>query len=168
MRDQTIVTEHRSLFRNPVGHSVRWARVRRSPYCLPPRRNEPPAPRLWSHKFYCLGNKGATSVPSAKPMKEALAAAGLGEKCLSTASASSELHQHPEVLTYPPLAECGGGYTLLKRLANFKSLQTIQPPPGGHSAISLAATVGQSRVYIRPLQRDIPLVQQQDNSPQVA
>ena len=100
-------------------------------------------------------------------MKEALATAGLGEKSLSIpmAGTPSDLHQYLLRL-YPPLAECGG-YTLLKCAANSKSLQIVQPPPGGHSAVSLAAVVGQSRVYIRPLQKDIPLLQQ-SQSQQVA
>lgn len=155
LRGIKLFTEHRSLFRNPVGYPTSRTRVRRSPYHLPPR----PSLRLWTHKFYCLASMRATSVPTTKPVKDALATAGLGEKSLSIpmAGTPSDLHQHLLRL-YPPLADCGG-YTLLRCAGNSKNLLVVQPPPGGHSADTLAAAVGQSRVYIRPLQRDIPLLQ---------
>lgn len=37
-----------------------------------------------------------------------------------------------------------------------KVLEELEPPPGGHRPLSLA-NVGQSKIYVRPLQRDIRL-----------
>ena len=100
-----MFTAHRSLFRNPIGNTISRTRVHRSPYHLPSR----PSPRLWTRKFYCLASMGATSVPSAKPMTEALATAGLGEKNISLPMASAPSVHHQQLIRlYPPLAECGG------------------------------------------------------------
>ena len=59
-------------------------------------------------------------------------------------------------MTFPKLKE-GGGYELLKCLPNSRSLEQLQVPNGGHSPESLRRPVGRARIYIRPLQRDLPL-----------
>ena len=56
---------------------------------------------------------------------------------------------------YPQLRSCGG-YSLFKCSGPSKQLEMIEPPLGGHCPLSLS-DVGQSRIYVRPLQQDIPL-----------
>ena len=112
----------------------------------------------WSHKFFCLSDVQATAVPTARSARDALGAINLGEKTLSMQTDVSAGEFHEKLLQlFPPLSACGG-YTLLRCVGNSKSLQVIDPPPGGHTPVSLAASVGQSRIYVRPLQRSIPLV----------
>lgn len=48
--------------------------------------------------------------------------------------------------------------SLLKGEGKTKRLEILEPPRGGHTPISISGVVGQSRVYVRHLQRDIPLV----------
>lgn len=90
-----------------------------------------------------------------KGSKEALAAIGLGEKtlCMPIGGTARDLHQ-VLVDTFPPLSSCGG-YTLLRCTGKTKTLEIINPPLGGHTPMSLSSVVGQSRIYVRPLQRDI-------------
>lgn len=154
---QHVFAEHRSLFRTPLSHSSATRRVRQSQnraYQTPYRR-----PISWSHKFFCFANTSASTVPMSKSSKEALAAVGLGEKVLSLRCNGSAEELHNLLLeTFPPLVLCGG-YTLWKGMAKSKKLEILEPPPGGHTPISISGVVGQSRVYVKPLQRDIPLVQ---------
>ena len=64
---------------------------------------------------------------------------------------------HQKLLeTFPGLQLCGG-YQLCRCAPGSKRLEVIQPPPTGHTPLALANVIGQSRVYIRPLQRDISL-----------
>ena len=110
----------------------------------------------WTRKFFCFANVGTRTVPMSKGTKEAHAAIGLmGEKVISLPSNGSAKDLHQQILeTFPPLASCGG-YTLLRCMGKSKSLEIMEPPSGGHTPLSLSAVVGQSRVYVRPLQRDI-------------
>ena len=92
-----------------------------------------------------------------KCFRETLSTFGLGEKLISLRyNANAEDLHYKLIQTYPPLHSCGG-YTLLKCLGNSKSLQVIEPPPGGHCPWSLSE-VGQSKIYVRPLQRDIEVI----------
>ena len=117
----------------------------------------PPMQTSWTHKFFCLSNVGTHTVPLSKGAKEALTSAGLGEKVLSLPSASRAADLHHLILeTFPSLSSCGG-YTLLKCIGKTKGLEVLNSPPGGHTPLSISAVVGQSRVYIRPLQQDIVL-----------
>ena len=110
---------------------------------------------MWTHKFFCLSAVNTRTVPMSKGAKEALNAIGLGEKVVSMPSSASSTDLHHRLIeTFPPLTFCGG-YALLRCTGNTKTLELIEPPVGGHTLISLSSVVGQSRVYIRPLQQDI-------------
>lgn len=87
--------------------------------------------------------------------KEVLQSAGLGEKTLSLDSTATASELHKLILeVFPPL-ELSGGYQLFRCSGKSKALEILSPPPGGHTPLSISSRVGQSRVYIRPLQRDI-------------
>ena len=93
----------------------------------------------------------------ARAQKLALTSSGLGEKQLTISfnSTAEELHQALLNL-YPPLRSCGG-YDLLRGGQGSRMLIAIPISTGGYTPASLAAVVGQSRIYIRPLQRDLAL-----------
>lgn len=127
--------------------------MRRQSYPYRPVRKENVT--IWTHKFFCLACVGTRTLPMSKAAKEALVAMNLGEKVVSIESSASPSDLHVSILeAFPPLGECGG-YTLLRCTGNTKILEVLEPPPGGHTPISIASVVGQSRVYVRPLQRDI-------------
>ena len=91
-----------------------------------------------------------------KAQKQALQASGLGEKKVEVPFNSTADEQHRMVLdTFLALRMCRG-YQLC-RAASSKCLEVIQPPAAGHTPLTLADVIGQSRVYIRPLQLDIGL-----------
>ena len=111
----------------------------------------------WSQKFYCLSTCRAENVPTSKAQKQALQASGLGEKKVEVPFNSTADELHRMVLdTFPALRMCGG-YQLCRCAASSKRIEVIQPPATGHTPLTLADVIGQSRVYIRPLQRDISL-----------
>lgn len=57
---------------------------------------------------------------------------------------------------YPALELCGG-YNLYKCVGSSRKLVLIESPDAGHCPGTLCS-IGQSRLYIKPLQRAIPLV----------
>ena len=138
----SIFQVHRTLFRScqqpgPI-------RRRRQSY-----HSTPYYQQTWSHKFYCLSNKMTTNVPSSKQQREALVACGLGENTITIAMHSSADELHQMILsTFPKLSSCGG-YELIRCIGNSKTLNIIEPP---YTAVNLCSTVGQSRIYVRPLQ----------------
>lgn len=147
-----MFNEHRSLFRNPLN-----SRVVRRPVGRRQHPYEPGSRSMWSHKFFCFSSMNVRTVPLSKGAKAALTAIGLGEKVISLQSTASATDLHSRIIqAFPPLASCGG-YALLRCLGSTKTLEMLEPPSGGHTPISLSGVVGQSRVYIRPLQQDIPL-----------
>ena len=111
----------------------------------------------WSQKFFCLASKDALQVPMARAQKLALTSSGLGEKQLSISFNSSAEELHQALLNlFPPLRSCGG-YDLLRCGQGSRMLIAIPGSATGYTPASLAAVVGQSRIYIRPLQSDIAL-----------
>ena len=67
-------------------------------------------------------------------------------------SSADDLHQVIHS-TFPKLSSCGG-YELMRCVGNAKTLHVIDPP---YTAVNLCTTVGQSRIYVRPLQSNIVL-----------
>ena len=93
--------------------------------------------------------------------------AGLGERIhIGLKASAQQLHQK-FLLVYPKL-ENAGGYELLRCLPNSRSLTRLQPPSGGHTPESLKGDVGQARVYIWPLQRDLDTTPIQNTASEAA
>lgn len=104
----------------------------------------------------CLALRFATHVPSHQ-RKEELKAADLGEKRVDIGLRANAAQFHEKlVMTFPKLTD-SGGYELLKCLPNSRSLVQLPAPTSGHTPESLRQAVGQARLYIRPLQKDLPL-----------
>ena len=51
----------------------------------------------------------------------------------------------------------------MKCMGKSKTLEVLDPPPGGHTPLSVSEVVGQSRVYVRPLQQSVSLPQPKES-----
>ena len=120
--------------------------------CGVKRRRSPP---VWTHTFVCLSNRNADMIPSGSDRAQ-LQIAGLGEKRLSFNLDSSPHDFYREIVSYFPKLSTGGGFELLRCTNPRQSLEIISAPSHGYSASFLKAVVQQAKIYIRPLQRDLP------------
>ena len=111
----------------------------------------------WTHRFVCLAHKDQIYAPS-REEKESLRVAGLGEKKLVLNKGLCALDVMSELIkAYPKLAE-GGGFELLRSGNRLRDLVLITAPPGGYSVSFLKDSgIGQSIIYIRPIQTDLDL-----------
>lgn len=141
--------EHRNLFRDPTRH----ARVPFNPYS----RTRPTRPQIWKHNFLCLASRYTVHVPS-QQQKENLLAMGLGEKRIHLGLQASAVQLEEKLLMVYPKLHHAGGYDLLRCLPNSRSLSRLVPPEGGFTPLYLKGEVGQARLYVRPLMRDLSIV----------
>ena len=154
---QQQVAIHPPLFTTPyMEHRHLFGRRRVHPYSVRGNSRQR-VEQKWCQKFYCLATCRAENVPTSKAQKQALEASGLGEKKVEVPFNSSPDGLHRMILTVFPALQLCGGYQLCRCVASSKRLEVIQAPPTGHTPLTLADVIGQSRVYIRPLQRDINL-----------
>ena len=119
---------------------------------------------MWEHELICLANCGEVTPPT--PMEKAdLIRADLGPRKLSLFEFGDSSQFHDDVLVaFPKLAD-GGGYELLRtKQNNNKELCVIPPPSGGYNAEYLKSIVGQAKVYIRPIQKDLSTTPLNDDS----
>lgn len=87
--------------------------------------------------------------------KQELKAAGLGEKRLQIGLKATAAQLHDKIIfTFPKLNDAGG-YEFLRCLPNSRSLVQLAVPTGGHTPETLKRDVGQARLYVRPLQKDL-------------
>ena len=152
-----LLGEHRAVFNRP-------RRTRRhNPYQqltgISGRYQQPTGNVLdWTRKYFCFSSVSARTVPMSRVSKRVLASMGLGERTLSIASNATSTQLHQLIVdNFPPLLSCGG-YSLLRCDGKTKVLELIEPPSGGHTPMSIESVIGQSRIYIRPLQQDIQSV----------
>ena len=123
---------------------------------------------MWEHEFICLARCGETSPPS--PMEKAdLIRAGLGPRKLSLFEFGDSSQFHDDVIAaFPALAE-GGGYELMRtKQNNSRELCVIPPLSGGYTAEYLKAIVGQAKLYIRPIQKDLCMTPISDSDTSVS
>lgn len=111
----------------------------------------------WSARFVCLANTDDQHVPCTIAPKEVLINAGLGEQKVDIPDieCSAEVFRQHLIKAFPKL-EDAGGFELMRCLANSKFLETLS----SHIAMSphlLRKVVGKSRIFIRPLQRDLDI-----------
>ena len=68
-------------------------------------------------------------------------------------------HVHSVILGAFPQLQEGGGYEILRTGdRGNRSLIVLEIPPGGYSVNYLKSTLGSAKAYLRPLQKDIPLL----------
>ena len=90
--------------------------------------------------------------------KALLIRAGLGPRKLSLFEYGESFEFHDSIMgAFPRLSE-GGGYELLRTKQNTnRELCVIPPPPGGYTVDYLKNMVSQAKIYIRPIQKNLPL-----------
>ena len=113
---------------------------------------------MWEHEFICLSSTTRMTPPS--PMDKALLIrAGLGPQKLSLFEYGESFELHDSIMSaFQRLSE-GGGYELLRTKQNTnRELCVILPPPGGYTIDYRKTMVSQAKIYIRPIQRDLPLI----------
>ena len=97
--------------------------------------------------------------------KADLIRAGLGPRKLSLFEFGDSGQFHDDVMAaFPKLAE-GGGYELLRtKPNNNRELCVIPSLSGGYTAEYLKNIVGQAKLYIRPIQKDLSVTPDNDDS----
>lgn len=111
----------------------------------------------WKHSYFCLSSTSADRVPTSQSGKLVLEEAGLGEKAVTVPDLDCSAEEFCEVLmgAYPKLRS-GGGFELLRCKSKSRDLVLI-----GHRISNvprlLKRSVGNGRIYVRPVQRDLSL-----------
>ena len=112
----------------------------------------------WTHRFVCLAQVGRQTIPTTAREKDALYSAGLGEKKVVFSNADCTADEFKEILITFPKLRYGGGYQLCKCRHNSRELETLSSAAMS-SPQNLRDFGGNSRTYIRPLQKDLNLSQ---------
>lgn len=115
------------------------------------------APASWTKKFVCLSTTTADRVPGSQIVKLQLEEAGLGEKLVTVPDVDCTPETFRQVLygAFPKLEE-GGGYELLRCRPQSRDLVLIGPQVCCCPRL-LKRRVGNGKVFIRPIQRDLSL-----------
>ncbi len=106
-------------------------------------------------KFFCLHRRDADTVPKSVE-KTFLEEAGLGEKSLVISMSSSPDELRNTIVTQFPKLKTGGGFEFLHCQPKSRDLHLI-PSRVCSSIGMLRRMIGNDRVYIRPIQRNIDL-----------
>lgn len=136
----------------------------------PAARTKKPRYESWTHEMFCLSTASEEKVPN-REEKELLQRAGLGRlKIKFNATGSTQTFKEDLENTFPKLM-CGGGFELLKRLPG-NNLEVLPPPAIGYSVEHLKKCgIGQSMLFIRPIQCDLDVSPETDtdlrNTPEV-
>ena len=106
-------------------------------------------------KFVCLASKNAVKPPTTVKERTDLSNSCLGAKSITLIE--NELIYDAIMEHYPQLAEVGGFDFLLyqRGSGDDAGFHVINAP---HTAIRLKDLCGQAKIYIRPVQKDIPLI----------
>ena len=112
---------------------------------------------VWKHRFVCLSYVGEYKVPTSAVTKDDLLKAGLGEKNIEFSSLDIPAEEFRDVIydNFPKLRN-GGGFELCRCLPNSRHLEPLSSAAYSSPQL-LKERVGNSRTYIRPLQRDLDL-----------
>lgn len=147
-RPITAFSERLNIFR-PGGN------LQRSRSASSSRRNKKRKIQTWEHTFICLSKMSQCSPPS--PMDRGrLMQAGLGAKSLCILEHTDAEDLHHELLDLFPKLQAGGGYELLRTSQESnRNLEVIPSPPSGYTVSYLKGVVGQAKIYVRPLQKDL-------------
>ncbi|XP_028415158.1 uncharacterized protein LOC114538207 isoform X2 [Dendronephthya gigantea] len=143
--------EHRRLF-------SRQARVQPYSRQIPGRRRRAPAKKekCLTKTMFCFAERGATEAPSCSEKLELLEN-GLGEKRVSfPVSATAAAVKEVLFEAYPPLRFSGGFQILVSQEKERKKLKVVSH---GSCSTEQLRCFGNGRIYIRPLQRSIPLTE---------
>ena len=111
----------------------------------------------WKHRYVCLANYAQQKIPTTDSEKDMLYKAGLGEKVVEFENMDGNAEDIRDLLycVFPKL-KYGGGFVLCKCMPNTRILEPLSQVARS-SVQRLKECVGNSRTYIRPLQRDLDL-----------
>ena len=109
-----------------------------------------------TRKFVCLADKEQYDVPDREEQRELLVS-GLGEvKVAVPENAKEKDVRHLLTEIFPKLKD-SGGFELMYVESRSKELLLIPLGPDGLSMTYIASFIGQGKIYIRPIQQDLPL-----------
>ena len=106
--------------------------------------------------MFCLADKNCVRVPCTPSSRGVLIEAGLGPKTFSVPLSSSGEEFREMILSHFPKLRDGGGFDLLQCIPNTKHLDVISPSVAMNAKL-LKAAVGNGRVYVRPIQKNLDL-----------
>jgi hypothetical protein len=104
----------------------------------------------------CLRDSRQVFVPSVEE-RITLAKFHLGLQKISFDADGDSRHVHHCIMNAFPILDVCGGYTLLRTGENMKDLLELDSPDGGIDVNYLRNILRQAKLYIRPLQCDIPV-----------
>ena len=112
---------------------------------------------IWKHKFVCLADRNQQRIPTTDTEKDELLMAGLGEKEIAFTDMELTAVEFRDLLYfhYPSLQD-GGGFQFFKCMPNSRTLVSLSKTTLSSPAM-LKARVGNSRTYIRPIQKNLDL-----------
>ena len=110
----------------------------------------------WVHKFVCLDTIETDRIPTTQGAKIILEEAGLGEKLINVPLDCSPEELQDAITAVFPKLKNAGGFELCRCTPNSRELVPIATRVASTPKI-LKRRVGNGRVYIRPLQRDLSL-----------
>lgn len=156
-RKVTISAEHRKNFAPYEGKGKQRARSNSTSAPPPPKRQQ------WTHRFLCVSSCEAKTAPRKGAERQLLMEAGLWDKSVSFPNIDCTPEEYREQLqeTFPKLKDAGG-YELMKCIPNSNHLECL-PPSALMSPRNTQECVGRSKVYIRPVQKDLDLTPVQMN-----
>ena len=115
---------------------------------------------IWTHTFVCLANIDQKTVPDSQERADLLLA-GLGEKKITLDEFSHSQEIYSELIfQFPKLSQAGGFELLRVSEGSGKVLQEIASPKNGYTVPYLRAVVHHAVIYIRPMQKDLSLDQE--------
>ncbi len=111
----------------------------------------------WKHRFVCLSRWDQQKIPTTDIEKDDLLEAGLGKKFIEFSSVDMNGEQFRDLLfsEYPKLRQ-GGGFQMCRCLPNSRQLEVLTSVAYSSPSI-LKERVGNARMYIRPLQKDLDM-----------
>ena len=156
-----LEAEHRRVFINPSRARQTFRPVRQPSRARQTMRKRTPTSTV---KFVCLSNVHARKPPSNVAEKAALANSGLGPGTIVFQANGDANNFHETLVGKFPLLSTGGGYELLlyQRGGLQQGFHKIVPP---FTPARVKEVSGQAVVYIRPLQKNLTLVMQEDVVP---
>ena len=156
---QRVMQNFRSLF-SPYSAACSSSASARPPAAKKPRTFQ--VRETWTHDFFCLGSTQAVSVPS-RAQKITLQNAGLGHRKVVFLCKGTALDVKTKLESVFPKLKAGGGFELPRSGSPSSKLSLITHPSGGYSVAFLrdAAGLGQALAYIRPLQKDLDMLEKQ-------
>ena len=114
-------------------------------------------PQLCTFKFVCLSSTNAENPPSSIKERTELCNAGLGDISVKLELNNDHNYLYGKIIEcFPKLADAGGFEFLLFQRGGGEDggFHTISPP---HTSKHVKDVSSQSKIYIRPIQKDISL-----------